>query len=412
MKIGLLSQWYDPETGPAALPGVYAREFARLGHGISVLTGFPNYPEGQIYPGYKMRPKAVEIQGDTKLTRVALYPSHSRSAIGRALNYSSFALSATLLGRSALRDADAIWVYNSPITTALPMLVHSKLGKTPVFLHVQDLWPDSLVDSGMFLEGPVGNAVAKSIASIVRLMERKSAVVGVISKSVRDLIVERNPQVDPSKIVYVPNPTNEYLFRPSRLVRTEHAIKLPTGQINVMYAGAVGDVQGLDTLVEAALLLHSEPHIKFQIVGDGIKKQELESRTKQLGLQNVEFLGRVPQAEVPILMAGAHIHLVSLDSSEFLRYTTPSKIPSLLASEVPIVAQIEGDGARMILDSGAGTVVAPGNAEALAHAVQAVSSMRAADRQRMARNGRRYYEMNLSAESAAKNILNAIEAVR
>ena len=111
-------------------------------------------------------------------------------------------------------------------------------------------------------------------------------------------------------------------------------------------------------------------------------------------------------------MAGAHIDLVSLDSSEFLRYTTPSKIPSLLASEVPIVAQIEGDGARMILDSGAGTVVAPGNAEALAHAVQAVSSMRAADRQRIARNGRRYYEMNLSAESAAKNILNAIEAVR
>ena len=110
MKIGLLSQWFDPEPGPAAIPGIFAREFSRRGNQVSVLTGIPNYPTGKIYPGYSQRLRQTVPLAGSNITRVMLYPSHDRSAARRFLNYSSFAVSASLLGRAALRGVDAIWV--------------------------------------------------------------------------------------------------------------------------------------------------------------------------------------------------------------------------------------------------------------------------------------------------------------
>ncbi|MCC2594338.1 glycosyltransferase family 4 protein [Tessaracoccus sp. OS52] len=412
MKLGLLSQWYDPETGPASLPGVYAREFSKQGHEVRVLTGFPNYPDGKLYPGYSLKPRLRETHGDVEVTRVALYPNHSHSAIGRALNYASFGLSATALGSGSLRGVDAIWVYNSPVTVAAPMLAHSKFGQVPVFLHVQDLWPDSLVESGMFPTGSLGQRLARVVAALVRLTERKSAVIGVISEGVRDLILERNPDIDPSKVVYVPNPTNEELFRPVSELRSQAGIeKHQGGPVEVLYAGAIGEVQGLDVLIDAASSLMNRPDIRFTLVGDGISRARLEARAKQEGLTNVTFTGRVPQDAVPGLMARADIQLVSLASRPFLAHTTPSKIPSLLASEVPILAALEGDGANMIKDSGGGIVVPPGSADALAAAIRHLADAGPEALEAMGRTGRTFYMEKLSARAAASKITKALDSV-
>jgi glycosyltransferase involved in cell wall biosynthesis len=370
----MLTQWFDPEPGPASLPGVYAREFVRRGHAVHVLTGFPNYPDGVLFPGYRIRPRVREKVQGVDVTRVALYPNHSASALGRAANYSSFALSATVAGGDALRGADAVWVYNSPVTVSLPLLAHTRGGRTPVFLHVQDLWPDSLIDSGMFPSGRIGAAAAAVVRAIVRATERQAAVIGVSSRSVRDLIVERHPGLDERKIIYAPNPTDEGRFRPAAELREELGIQERfSGVAEIMYAGAVGEVQGLDTLVDAAGLLRDRDDIRITIVGDGISRDRLERRAKEFALSNVSFLGRVPQASVPELIARASVQLVSLGSSRFLSYTTPSKISSLLASEVPIIGHIEGDGARLLEDAGAGVVVTPGDAEALASAISGIA---------------------------------------
>lgn len=412
MKLGMLTQWFDPETGGAALPGVYAREFVKQGHDVGVLTGFPNYPEGRLYPGYKLRARSHEQFGEgLRVTRVPLHPSHSSSAIGRVANYASFSLSAALLGARALHEVDAIWVYNSPVTVALPLLTHSRWGRTPYFLHVQDLWPDSLVESGMIPSGRLGDQAAKLVTSIVQLTERKSAVIGVISKGVRELILERNPRVDPSRIVYVPNPTNESLFRPAPVIRAELGIqKRPNEPIEVMYAGAIGHVQGLETLLDAARILQHRTDIKFTLVGDGISRERLQLKAETAGLANVEFLGRVPQAQIPALMARADVQLVSLAANPFLRYTTPSKIPSILASQLPIVAQLEGDGAAMIRDSGGGVAVSPGSPEQLAEAILHLADAGHDARSAMGQRGRHFYEANLSAHAAAARITSSLDA--
>lgn len=411
MNIGMLSQWFDPETGPAALPGIYGREFVNQGHQVRVLTGFPNYPEGNLYPGYQLRPRTVEGDSSLRVTRVALYPDHSSSPIGRIANYASFGLSATILGAGSLRNLDALWVYNSPVTVAAPMLAHSRFGGVPTFLHVQDLWPDSLVESGMFPRGRVGTVAESAVSAIVRLMERRSAIIGVISESVRQIILERNPAIAPEKIVYVPNPTNEQLFRPADEIRSEmgHDSMEKVGAVEIMYAGAVGEVQGLDTLLEAAVALRSRENIHFTIVGDGISKKRLEEKAHALGLSNVTFVGRVPQDHVPSLIARADIQLVSLASNPFLAHTTPSKIPSLLASGVPIVAQLEGDGARMLRQSGAALVAQPGDSVALASAIELMVDAGPERWQSMGRAGRRFYLDRLSAAAAAEKIVHALQ---
>ena len=410
MRIGVLSQWFDPEPGGGAIPAIYAREFVAAGHEVSVLTGFPNYPTGRIYPGYPQRLRSVSRSDGYALTRVPLYPSHDSSGLGRIANYASFAASATVMSRSALKNTDAIWVYNSPITVAMPLLAHSRWGRTPYFLQVQDLWPDSLIESGMFPGGLIGKAASSMLSALVRLMENRAGVVGISSPGTRALLLDRNPRLDPKRVVNAPNPTDESLFQPLSSLSPSRIPDVPwKGRFTVMYAGAVGDVQGLESLVDAAAIIRSHRDIQIVVLGDGIARPKLEARVAAAGLNNVKFLGRVDKALVPGYMASAHVQLVSLAQREFLRYTTPSKIASLLASCVPIIGQISGDGAQLIRESGAGLIAEPGNAESLAATILQMATLSDSQRGDMANRGRSYYEENLSSEVLAGTVVRSLQ---
>lgn len=408
MKIGMLSQWFDPEPGPAAIPGVLAREFVKAGHEVSVLTGFPNYPEGKLHDGYRQRPRVITRDQQSSLTRVPLYPNHNSSTIGRVANYMSFAASATIFGRSALKDVDAVWVYNSPISVSWPLLVHTRNGRVPYFLHVQDLWPDSLVESGMFTGGALGKVITAGIRRVVRATEDRSTVIGVISPSVRDLILSRNPGLSPSKIVYVPNPTDEALFTPAAALRKPKTSEREE-RFELLYLGAMGNVQGLETVLRAAQILLSEPRIRISFVGDGIARERLEREARELRLTNVSFHSRIGKDAVPEAIASADANLVSLSASEFLRYTTPSKIASLLASEVPIVGHIAGDGAELLRASGSALIANPGDVDGLADAIRVLANKSNDERQLMASSGLRYYQENLSASVAAAKVVEALK---
>ena len=150
LRFGILSQWYDPEPGSAAVPGVLARSLVARGHSVQVVTGFPNYPTGEIMEGYRLARRLDEqADGGVGVRRVALYPSHDGSSWHRFANYGSFALSATASGLGLLRKLDSIWVYNSPATVGLPSWLTSAAGGPPHLMHVLDLWPDSIAFSGM-----------------------------------------------------------------------------------------------------------------------------------------------------------------------------------------------------------------------------------------------------------------------
>jgi glycosyltransferase involved in cell wall biosynthesis len=289
--------------------------------------------------------------------------------------------------------------------------MHTRSGRLPYFLHVQDLWPDSLIASGMVPEGWIGDRAAAMIRRIVKVTERKATRVGVISPGVRDLILDRHPELDPAKIVYAPNPTNEQLFRPVDEIRQDLGIEPSSSDtVEVMYAGAIGDVQGLDTVLDAAALLRDRANVRLVLYGDGISRERLQRRVAEENLHNVRFPGRVEQDQIPELIAKAHVQLVSLASSDFLRFTTPSKIPSLLASGVPIVGQIGGDGADLIRAADAGYVVEPGDPAALADAIARMADGGPRQWHDFGTSGRRYYSSHLSVSSTTKIILDSLGA--
>lgn len=409
MRIGMLTQWYDPEPGPAAIPGVLARELDEMGHDVSVLTGFPNYPTGRLYEGYRQQRVSHVRQDGVRLARVALYPNHSRSALGRVANYASFAASATVSGGAALRGVDGIWVYNSPPTVTLPLMAHSRFGRTPYFLHVQDLWPDSLMSSGMVPSGLVGRATERLARGVVQQAERRAAVIGVLAPSVRDLLLARNPQLPPDRIIYAPNPTDESLFVPqSTLGGPPPAVEWASDGFTVLYVGAIGAAQGLDTVLDAAARLQGTG-VRVVLVGDGTERSRLMERVTSERLDNVSLPGRVSKEDVPGIMRHGTVHLVSLGPDDFLRFTVPSKLASLMASEVPILGHLTGDGAALLREAGAGVDAPSGDTDALVDAVRRLASMSEGQLAAMGASGRSYYEKNLSARSLAQTVSGGLE---
>lgn len=406
MRLGILSQWFDPEPGPASLPGRYARGLRDQGHDVRVLTGFPNYPTGRLAPGYRQQWCHREVIDDSAVSRVPLYLSHDRSGVRRAANYASFAISASSLGLGALSGVDAFWVYNSPATVTLPALVHRRFERAPYLLHIQDLWPESLRDSGMLGGGRVSRAIEHLVRRVVRVAESNAASVAVISPSVRHLLIRRG--VDPARVVYIPNPGDESLLDVSHL----RTFAVPSrDHFTVTYAGSIGDVQDLETAVRAMDLVRGDSRIRLKLVGSGIAEDSLRSLVRRLHLRSVEFTGRVAAGRIPGLLAESDAVLVSLADRESLGMTMPSKIPGILAAGAPVIAALRGDGASVVRDAGAGLAVPPGDALALAEAMTTMASADRAWLQAMSVRGKAYYRAHFSAEVVMRRLSDVMRDV-
>jgi glycosyltransferase involved in cell wall biosynthesis len=312
------------------------------------------------------------------------------------LNYGSFALSATLLGSREFKKLDAIWVYNSPATIGLPLLVHSGRNRTPFLLHVQDLWPESVLRSGMLPTALSGSMLESMLRRLVAQIDHRAAAIAVVSPSVKQLLVERG--VSPEKISYVPNPTDETVFypRPRRPELRRH-LGAETGFI-LMYAGSLGHVQALDTAVRAMERLRHRLDIKLVFVGSGIAEKGLRELVRRLELTSVTFLGRVSQEDIPDLMAAADAQLVSLGDDPFLRASTPSKLQAIFAASIPILAVLKGDGAELVTRADSGLVSQPGDPGNLAENIVRLADMDEHSLARMGTNGREYYCRHMSVQ--------------
>src|SRR5262249_30987871 len=152
-----------------------------------VLTGFPNYPGGTIYPGYCVRLlQRDEIEG-IDVIRVPLYPSHSRSSIGRIANYLSFAMAAMIIGGLAVRRPDVIYAYHPPATVALPALLFQTLFRARLVYDIQDLWPDTISATGMMSSG----LCLRLLGRLCRLVYSRADHLTVLSPGFRQALIDR-----------------------------------------------------------------------------------------------------------------------------------------------------------------------------------------------------------------------------
>jgi glycosyltransferase involved in cell wall biosynthesis len=403
MKILIVTQYFWPEAFRINDVALGLRE---CGHDVSVLTGLPNYPEGRLFSGYGALGPAQETFHGIPVSRVPLIPRGGGGGFRLALNYVSFALSASLLGPIRIKGKfDAILVYEpSPVTVALPALLLKWLRGIPVLFWIQDLWPESLSATGAVRSGWVLSLVER----LVRFIYRHSDRLLVQSRAFRGQIERLGGSA--TRVVYLPNSAEE-LYRPLKLAPDAPEARIMPSGFRVMFAGNIGAAQSFGTIIEAAELLRHESEIHWIVLGEGRMREWAVAEVARRRLQDrVHFLGRHPVEAMPRFFALADVLLVTLKRDPLFSLTIPSKLQSYLACGKPIVASLDGEGAAVLREAGAGKVCPAEDARALADAVLQLHGLPAREREALGAKGRAYFEAEFERGILLRRLNETIEA--
>ncbi len=381
MNVLLLSQHFWPESFRVTQ---VALDLQKQGHHVTVLTGQPNYPEGRVFAGYKATGMAFETHEGLQVCRVPLVPRGEKSAVRLAANYLSFIASASVFGAWMLRGRrfDVVFVYGtSPILQAIAAILLARLKRCAVVTWVQDLWPQSLEVTGY-----VQNRRAlATVERIVRWIYARNDLLLVQSHGFEQPVRALSPpSVD---VRFHPNPGDETAQEGG-----EPAWRMPEG-FNIVFAGNLGTVQALDVILDSAALLRQDASdIRIVLVGSGQRDDWLQAQIRDRRLDNVLLAGRFPAVVMPGILAQADGLLVTLQRDSTMELTIPSKVQSYLAAGRPIIASLDGDGARTVADSGAGFVCPAGDPQMLAAAIGRLRATAPDERHRMGEAGRRFFQ--------------------
>jgi glycosyltransferase involved in cell wall biosynthesis len=386
MRVLMVSQFWTPEPFLKALP--FARELVARGHEVEVLTGFPNYPGGKIYEGYRRKLWSREIIEGITVNRVWLYPSHDGSGRHRMLNYLSYAATAFMVGPWVTRRPDVIYVYHPPATAAIPAKWLSFLKRAPVVYDIQDLWPDSVLGTGM-----MPGRLAKTLEKFCNWIHRSIDRIVVLSAGMREVLVDRGISADKIDVIW--NWCDEEALRPVSPDPVLTNELRDEGTFVVLFAGTMGVYQALDCVIEAARKLHAEgDNVRFVFVGGGIDRNRLKELASDV--PSVVFLDRRPMEEMPAIVALADALLVHLKKDPLFDFTIPSKTQAYLYAGRPILMGVEGDAAEIVREAGAGILFAPEDPDSLVDVIRHLARMTPAERESMGAKGAAFYQDRMS----------------
>ena len=396
MRILLLTQWFDPEPTFKGL--TFAKALVDRGHEVEVLTGFPNYPGGRLYPGYHVRLRQRESRAGIRITRVALYPSHDHSALRRAANYISFAVAAATLGPLSVLRPEVIYVYHPPATVVLPAILLKTIRRVPFVLDVNDLWPDTLAATGMVTH----QTLLRGVGAFCRLGYRSAAQIVVVSPGFKQALVDRGVPAEKIEVIY--NWCDEAAITHAQSdapILHEAGVE---GRFNVVFAGNMGRAQALSSVLHAAkLIAEKAPRVQFVFVGGGVDVAALKAEAGELALHNVRFLPGRPAVEVAPLLAAADVLLVHLRDDPLFAITIPSKVYAYMAVGRPILMAVRGDAADLVTQAGCGLFCEPEQPWSIAEGVQRLAATAPNVLRQIGQNGREFYFRTLCLDVGVRH---------
>ncbi|CCH73067.1 Undecaprenyl-phosphate galactose phosphotransferase (fragment) [Nostocoides australiense Ben110] len=402
--VRLVTQWWPPE--PVTLPLWIAQGLRDCGWDVDVITGVPNYPDGKVAPGYASHRYQREDSQGFKVTRTPLYPSHDTSPTKRLANYISWAVSASLMA-IASHQPDVHFVYGTPATASLPAILARIFRRTPYIVTVQDIWPDSVVQSEITQSSPIARIAEKGLTAFVGQMYKRASAIVVISPGARSLLASRG--VPEEKIHHIYNWIDEKLFYPRRRVTTiRNRFTEDRNEFLILYAGNIGTAQDLETAVRAICL--TPPHVKLLIAGDGVEESKVRRLADAIAPNRITFLGRVPQAEIAEISSVVDAQLVILQDKPLYRTTMPSKVQAILASGTPAIVSVGGDASDLINGAEAGMTASPGDPHSLAEAILNLSKLPENERLQMGERGVAYYQEHMSKRVGAARLTELLIA--
>jgi len=403
LRILIVSQHYWPEGFRI---NEVTQTLVERGHLVEVLTGKPNYPEGSFYKGYNFWGGWRNNYNGINISRVPLIPRGKNSKFLLAVNYLSFIFFGTVFGSwlKRRRKYDLIFVYGvSPLLQALPALFIGWLKRIPVAIWVQDLWPESLSATG-YVQNRV---ILWIVEQIVRFIYRHADLLLVQSQA---FIEPVRQLASDTPIKYYPNSVDSSFARPA----LQDAPYVPglDADFTVMFAGNIGVAQAVDVIVEAATLLKEHKGIHFVVLGDGSRRDWMLQQVMQRGLINLHLPGRFPVETMPGFMQKASVLLVTLADQAIFAATVPNKVQAYMAAGRPIIACMNGEGARLVTEAAAGFAVPAENGSELAAAVLRMHSLSVLERDEMAANAKAYYCQHFDHEKLVLELIEHFEEVR
>lgn len=382
MHILVVSQYFWPENFRI---NDLVSEWLERGHQVTILTGVPNYPAGQVFESYQAQPSEYAQYQGARVVRVPML-ARGRGSFRLLLNYLTFALSGLLCGPYLLRDVkvDAIFVFEpSPVTVGLPAVLLSKVKKAPIVFWVLDLWPETLAAMGA-VSSPL---VLAWVGNMVRFIYNRCTLILGQSRSFLECIA--NHCSDQMKIRYFPSWAEEVFI--DGKVDPAHEVPKLQNSFTVVFAGNIGEAQNMEAVLDGVELLKDNPAIRWVIVGDGRKFDWLKKEVNRRGLQERVLLpGRFPVERMPSFYAHADALLVSLKRDPVFSMTIPGKVQSYLMAGIPLLGMLDGEGAAVIQDAHAGLTCDAGDGAGLAKRILELAAMPLSERRQLGANGRSY----------------------
>ncbi len=401
MRTLIVSQYFWPESFRI---NDVAKTLVEKGIEVEVLTCKPNYPSGKTLLGYPAWKCQQEIHEGAQIHRIPFIP-RGNSAWRLGLNYLSFIISGLFFTPWLLRDRnfDVIFVYApSPILQAIPAIFLGWLKGCPVVLWVQDLWPDSLSATGYVQN----RMLLKLVELVVRFIYRHVDLLLVQSRAfeapVRALAAG-------TPIEYYPNSVADTF---TMAITNEVPIIPGLGEgFTVMFAGNIGMAQAVGVIVEAASLLKNYRDIHFIVLGDGSSRQWMLKEAEKRSLKNLHLPGRFPIETMPGFMQKASALLVTLTDQSIFAATVPNKVQAYLAVGKPIIACLNGEGARLVVEAGAGLASPAEDAKALAETILQLYSLTPVERKNMGENGRQYFQKHFNHDHLVDQLIGHLQSV-
>ncbi len=399
MKILLWSQYFWPEHFHI---NEVATTLQEAGEDVTVLTGKPNYPSGTVFDGYRTFGVDKQIHAGMDVVRLPLKPRSASKALDLALNYFSFIASGYLLGPLVLRGRrfDVVFVYApSPLLQALPAIFFAWTRGIPLVLWVQDLWPEALSSTGFVRS----RLLLGAIKWVVRYIYSRADLLLIPSEAFRESILRLGGK--PSKVLFHPNSSKPVPIQGKLSDNTQQLVKNVRQHFSIVYAGNIGTVQSLDTVVEAANLLKAHGDIRFYIVGSGTMAAEVAEKIHRIGLGNVQMPGWVCPEEIQAVYEAASVLLLSMKDDVGIAQTIPNKLQVYMAAGKPIIVSGNGEPARVLTQARAGLVANAEDPRALAEAVINLRSLSPQQRAMMGENGLKWFSRHFEIGQRTQSLI-------
>ena len=380
----VVSQYFYPEQFRI---NDICTEWVKRGYKVTVLTGIPNYPQGEYFEGYDLVHKRTEEWNGIRIIRIPLIP-RGHNSIGLVANYFSFVISGFIWKSLTKIKADYVFTFEvSPMTQALIGVWYAKKNKIPHYLYVQDLWPENVE----IVTGIHSPFILKPIGKMVDYIYKNCDQIFATSPSFVKEICKRG--VDEKKVHYWPQYAEEF-YRPMEPSKDRDK------RFTITFTGNIGYAQGLDILPKVAeKLKERQTEARFLIVGDGRYKDEFENEIRKRNVSEMfEMIGRKPAEEIPRILADSDAAFISFMDNPLFAMTIPAKLQSYMACGVPIVASATGETKRIIEEAQCGVCCEIGNVEQLVTAIQSMINWNTDKFQKIGNSAHKYYQRMFNKE--------------